>query len=131
MVIYFVIKSFFFISIKSDIVADFSPMEWSDHHVSTNCYGETNPVSGQNYSGPYPDQMHIIKGIIKAMTYPVYLLDITTLSELRKDGHPSIYSGDLNPAQRASPEHSADCSHWCLPGLPDTWNQLLYTALFF
>ncbi|KAM0902155.1 hypothetical protein ACQ4PT_019484 [Festuca glaucescens] len=22
-----------------------------------------------------------------------------------------------------------DCSHWCLPGVPDTWNELLY-ALF-
>lgn len=51
---------------------------------------------------------------------PVYLLDITTLSQLRKDAHPSAYSGD----------HSGvDCSHWCLPGLPDTWNQLLYAAL--
>ncbi|MCE7766848.1 hypothetical protein GQL56_29935, partial [Pseudomonas putida] len=25
----------------------------------------------------------------------------------------------------------ADCTHWCLPGLPDTWNQLFYTALFY
>ncbi|CAN6921912.1 unnamed protein product, partial [Brassica oleracea var. botrytis] len=20
-----------------------------------------------------------------------------------------------------------DCSHWCLPGVPDTWNEILYT----
>lgn len=108
----------------------YNPTEWNDP-VSKNCYGETVPVSGRNYSGAYPDQMSVVQGVIRAMTYPVYLLDITTLSELRKDGHPSIYSGDLSPEQRASPDHSADCSHWCLPGLPDTWNQLLYTALFF
>ncbi|ONK62685.1 uncharacterized protein A4U43_C07F6900 [Asparagus officinalis] len=108
----------------------YDPMEWRDP-VSKNCYGETMPVSGGNYSGIYPDQMGIISGVIRLMTYPAYLLDITTLSQLRKDCHPSIYSGDLTPQQRASPDHSADCSHWCLPGLPDTWNQLLYTALFF
>ncbi|PPD70897.1 hypothetical protein GOBAR_DD32223 [Gossypium barbadense] len=22
-----------------------------------------------------------------------------------------------------------DCSHWCLPGVPDTWNELLYASL--
>uniref|UniRef100_A0A1D1Z7K0 Uncharacterized protein n=1 Tax=Anthurium amnicola TaxID=1678845 RepID=A0A1D1Z7K0_9ARAE len=108
----------------------YNPTEWNDP-VSKNCYGETTPVSGWAYGGPYPDQMKVVTGVIKAMRNPPYLLDITTLSELRKDGHPSIYSGDLNPEQRANPDRSADCSHWCLPGLPDTWNQLFYTALFF
>jgi hypothetical protein len=22
-----------------------------------------------------------------------------------------------------------DCSHWCLPGIPDSWNELLYSTL--
>ncbi|EFH58707.1 hypothetical protein ARALYDRAFT_896717 [Arabidopsis lyrata subsp. lyrata] len=44
----------------------------------------------------------------------------------RKDGHPSLYyHGPLGPA----PLHRQDCSHWCLPGVPDTWNELFY-ALF-
>jgi hypothetical protein len=21
------------------------------------------------------------------------------------------------------------CSHWCLPGVPDTWNELVYSFL--
>jgi hypothetical protein len=25
---------------------------------------------------------------------------------------------------------SQDCVHWCLPGVPDTWNELLYALLF-
>ncbi|XP_072983277.1 protein PMR5-like [Typha latifolia] len=108
----------------------YNPTEWSNP-VSKNCFGETVPVAGFNYSGAYPDQMRVLQGVIKSMQFPAYLLDITTLSELRKDGHPSIYSGDLTPEQRANPDRSADCSHWCLPGLPDTWNQLFYTALFF
>nr|GMD39048.1 protein trichome birefringence-like 41 [Ipomoea batatas] len=39
---------------------------------------------------------------------------------VRKDGHPSIYGYDAK---------GNDCSHWCLPGVPDTWNQLLYATL--
>jgi hypothetical protein len=111
-----------------------SPSEWSAGTTTAttkNCYGETAPVSGSTYPGEYPDQMRVVDTVIRGMQNPAYLLDITMLSELRKDGHPSIYSGNLSPQQRANPDRSADCSHWCLPGLPDTWNQLLYTALFF
>ncbi|WJZ89098.1 hypothetical protein VitviT2T_008344 [Vitis vinifera] len=111
----------------------YNPSEWSAGAVTTtkNCYGETAPMSGMTYPGAYPDQMRVVEEVMSQMSGPVYLLDITLLSEMRKDGHPSIYSGDLSPAQRANPDRSADCSHWCLPGLPDTWNQLFYTALFF
>lgn len=107
-----------------------SAAEWNDP-VSKNCYGEKLPVLGFNYSGIYPDQMKVLNGVIKAMKHSAYFLDITRLSELRKDAHPSVYSGVLSPHQRANPDRSADCSHWCLPGLPDTWNQLFYNALFF
>lgn len=75
--------------------------------------------------------MRAVPGAVTAMRFPACLLDITRLSELRKDCHPSIYSGGLSPQQRARPDRSADCSHWCLPGLPDTWNQLFYALLFF
>ncbi|KAJ3682835.1 hypothetical protein LUZ60_013062 [Juncus effusus] len=104
--------------------------EWANP-MSKNCYGETVPISGSNYTGPYPAQMQVIRSVLNSMRTPVKLLDITTLSQLRKDAHPSIYSGDLTPVQKTDPDHSADCSHWCLPGLPDTWNQLFYASLFF
>lgn len=101
--------------------------------TTKNCYGETSPMlSGATYpTGAYPAEMRVVDSVIRDMQIPAYLLDITMLSGLRKDGHPSIYSGDLSPEQRSNPARSADCSHWCLPGLPDTWNQLFYTALFF
>ncbi|XP_076957231.1 protein PMR5-like isoform X2 [Bidens hawaiensis] len=109
------------------------PSEWSvgATSIGKSCYGETSPTSGSTYPGIYPGQMRVIDTVIREMKYPAYILDITTLSAMRKDAHPSIYSGDLSPRQRANPDHSADCSHWCLPGLPDTWNQLFYTALLF
>jgi hypothetical protein len=44
-----------------------------------------------------------------------YFLDITTPSEFRSDAHPN--KGILKTRQ--------DCVHWCLPGVTDTWNELL------
>ncbi|XP_027111314.2 protein PMR5-like isoform X1 [Coffea arabica] len=111
----------------------YNPSEWSTGSATAakSCYGETSPMTGTTYPGTYPDQMTVIKTVMRDMNYPPFLLDITLLSAMRKDAHPSIYSGDLTPEQKANPDHSADCSHWCLPGLPDTWNQLFYTAMFF
>lgn len=59
-------------------------------------------------------------------------LNITQLSEYRKDGHPSIYRKQWDPLsedQLANPTSYADCTHWCLPGVPDAWNELLYTYI--
>ncbi|XP_020578250.1 protein PMR5 [Phalaenopsis equestris] len=111
----------------------YNPMEWKDP-ISRNCYGETTPVSGSNYtsnSSAEKSMLQVLRGVLISMRMPAYFLDITRLSELRKDGHPSIYSGDLTPQQRANPDRSSDCSHWCLPGLPDTWNEIFYAALSF
>ncbi|XP_022847184.1 protein PMR5-like isoform X1 [Olea europaea var. sylvestris] len=112
-----------------------SPSEWNAGAVTTSksCYGETTPMNGGSaaYTEGDSDQTRVLETVLRDMNNPPFLLDITLLSAMRKDAHPSIYSGDLTPGQRANPDHSADCSHWCLPGLPDTWNQLLYTALFF
>ena len=63
----------------------------------------------------------VVNKVLSRIKKPVYLLDVTTLSQYRKDAHPSDYSGEHGG--------TTDCSHWCLPGLPDTWNQLLYAAL--
>ncbi|WOH11927.1 hypothetical protein DCAR_0831423 [Daucus carota subsp. sativus] len=91
--------------------------EWNSK--SKTCYGELGPLTGSKYPAGEPAASLILKKVLSSMTKQVYLLDITTLSQLRKDGHPSAYSND----------HSGmDCSHWCLPGLPDTWNQILYAA---
>lgn len=108
-----------------------SSKEWPNP-VSKNCYGETAPATGLNSTGQASGQDQVIQAVLRGMKSPVRLLDITALSAMRKDAHPSAYSGDFSPAQRANPgAGSVDCSHWCLPGLPDTWNQLFYTLLFY
>ncbi|XP_042442928.1 protein trichome birefringence-like 37 [Zingiber officinale] len=93
--------------------------EWGE--ATTNgCANQTDPVSGSTYpAGPVPAQS-VVKSVLSGVSKPVFLLDVTLLSQLRKDGHPSAYSGVYS---------RMDCSHWCLAGVPDTWNQLLYAAL--
>ncbi|KAG7590623.1 PC-Esterase [Arabidopsis suecica] len=85
------------------------------------CLGETVPVEGPSYPGRPNEGEAIVRSVIGGMAKPVELLDVTDMTEMRKDGHPSIYTGGGNRLN--------DCSHWCLPGVPDAWNQLLYTAL--
>lgn len=93
--------------------------EWNAS--SGNCKGETAPISGSTYPAGLPPAVGVVKQILSSMSTKVTLLDITTLSQLRKDGHPSIYGLDGNQGN--------DCSHWCLPGVPDTWNELLSAFL--
>ncbi|KAG8374067.1 hypothetical protein BUALT_Bualt11G0092300 [Buddleja alternifolia] len=54
----------------------------------------------------------------------VQFLNITYLTEFRRDGHPSSHREPGTPVN--APQ---DCSHWCLPGVPDTWNEILYAEL--
>ncbi|CAN1810480.1 Protein trichome birefringence-like 37 [Linum perenne] len=91
--------------------------EWNQ--PKKNCNGEAEPLSGSSYPAGAPPAAAVVNKVLTTMKTQVYLLDITTLSQLRKDAHPSSYGGGPG----------TDCSHWCLPGLPDTWNQLLSAAL--
>lgn len=84
-----------------------------------NCSKETQPISGSIYPNGLPLALHVLEDVLSGIRKPVHLLNITTLSQLRKDAHPSSYNGF----------RGMDCTHWCIAGLPDTWNQLLYTAL--
>lgn len=97
----------------------FSGKEWGAPITST-CMGETQPLTMSTYPAGPPPQEAIVKSTLSSMSKPVYLLDITFLSQLRKDGHPSKYSGA---------NFDNDCTHWCLAGIPDTWNQLLYASM--
>ncbi|GFY99253.1 similar to TRICHOME BIREFRINGENCE-LIKE 37 [Actinidia rufa] len=93
--------------------------EWNE--TKSTCKGQDQPLKGPSYPGGSPPAVTAVKEVLANMTKPVTLLDITTLSQLRKDGHPSVYG--------SSGAKGNDCSHWCLAGVPDTWNQLLYAIL--
>ncbi|KAL8140750.1 hypothetical protein V2J09_006771 [Rumex salicifolius] len=122
--------------------------DWLQIHVNrgqewgaaagSNCYNETEPITQYGYQGhvSYPEMMRIVeKTIIRSnqMGLEVQLLNITQLSEYRKEAHLSIHrrpwGAQDNKAQVTYPISDADCIHWCLPGVPDTWNELLYAFL--
>ncbi|KAK8914243.1 hypothetical protein KSP39_PZI023717 [Platanthera zijinensis] len=71
--------------------------------------------------------------VIGSMKTAVGFVKITAMSELRKDAHTSVHTirqgKMISPEQQADPGNYADCIHWCLPGLPDTWNQFLYVSI--
>ncbi|KAG6528475.1 hypothetical protein ZIOFF_010650 [Zingiber officinale] len=91
------------------------------------CSAYTEPERSSSASGPEPWNNWIIGEAVEWMKSggkKAHVLNITHLTELRRDGHPSKHREPGTPAN--SPE---DCSHWCLPGVPDTWNHLLYAHL--
>ncbi|CAM8933241.1 unnamed protein product [Rhodiola kirilowii] len=86
------------------------------------CTEATQPMNGTLPTRTYEKNL-IVEGVLKQMKTHVTFLNITGLSEYRVDAHPSIYGKKLRSS------NTQDCSHWCLPGVPDTWNQLLYFHL--
>ncbi|KAF4354341.1 protein trichome birefringence-like 1 [Cannabis sativa] len=105
-----------------------------EHKGKVFCYNQTQPIMDDSYLPPYPKRIvEIVERAILTMKTPVTYLNITNLSGTRKDAHPSIYKAKqgmkLMESQHKKPETFADCSHWCLPGVPDTWNRLLLAIL--
>ncbi|KAH7842705.1 hypothetical protein Vadar_008279 [Vaccinium darrowii] len=96
--------------------------EWNERRAHT-CQGQTTPLSGSKYPGALPPAVAVLKRALSKIKKPVTLLDITALSLLRKDGHPSIYGN--------SGAKGLDCTHWCLAGVPDTWNEILYHLISY
>lgn len=94
------------------------------------CNGETEPILRGAMLGNYPMKMKIVEEVIREMHIPVKLLNVTKLTNFRKDGHPSVYGKNLTAGRRVSTRRQ-DCSHWCLPGVPDAWNELIYATLVF
>ncbi|KHN19212.1 hypothetical protein glysoja_041564 [Glycine soja] len=93
-----------------------------DWNSGGHCTEATLPLN-KTLSTTYPEKNIIAEEVIKQMRTPVTLLNITSLSAYRIDGHPSIYG------RKTRSSRIQDCSHWCLPGVPDTWNELLYFHL--
>ncbi|KAG4962218.1 hypothetical protein JHK82_038908 [Glycine max] len=100
------------------------------------CAKETTPILNMSTPldvGTDRRLFAIVNNVIQSMKVSVYFINITFLSELRKDAHTSVYTirqgKMLTPEQQADPTTYADCIHWCLPGLPDTWNEFLYTQI--
>ncbi|KAF3448043.1 hypothetical protein FNV43_RR08751 [Rhamnella rubrinervis] len=110
--------------------------EWGGN--GENCYSETKPILEEGYwgNGSEPKMMRVVEkvlGELRTIGVNIEMLNITQLSEYRKEGHPSIYRKQWEPLTQeelSNPSSYADCIHWCLPGVPDVWNELLYAYIF-
>ncbi|MQM13554.1 hypothetical protein Taro_046479 [Colocasia esculenta] len=105
----------------------FSGGQWNS---GGQCHKETEPIFNQSFIREYPEKMLTLEEVLKQMKTPVIYLNISRLTDYRKDGHPSIYRKKYSSVEeQINAEKVQDCSHWCLPGVPDTWNELLYASL--
>ncbi|XP_058204848.1 protein trichome birefringence-like [Rhododendron vialii] len=105
----------------------FSGGQWNS---GGQCDSETEPIRNDTFLRPYPPKMAVLESVLKGMKTRVSYLNITRITDYRKDGHPSIYrKQSFSEEERRSPLSFQDCSHWCLPGVPDAWNELLYAEL--
>ncbi|KAJ4965712.1 hypothetical protein NE237_017561 [Protea cynaroides] len=98
-----------------------SPRHFSngDWNTGGNC-DNTTPLSRGAEVSQDESSDPVVESAVKGTG--VKILDITALSELRDEGHMSRYSIKAT-------EGVNDCLHWCLPGIPDTWNELLFAQL--
>ncbi|XP_057830423.1 protein trichome birefringence-like 43 [Cryptomeria japonica] len=102
----------------------FRSNSYSHYNRKRRCASEKKPIQDPSYN-PHPTVYSaILQQVLSTTKFPVKFLNTSLNSALRKDGHPSMYT-NLN---NIGPEHQ-DCTHWCLPGIPDSWNQLLYATL--
>ncbi|KAM7262534.1 hypothetical protein ACFE04_000217 [Oxalis oulophora] len=105
----------------------FSGGQWNSGGA---CDHETTPIKNDKYLRPYPSKMLTLERIFRNMKTHISYLNVTRLTDYRKDSHPSIYGKKkLSEQEKKSPALYQDCSHWCLPGVPDTWNEILYAEL--
>ncbi|KAL5818839.1 hypothetical protein ACOSQ3_022777 [Xanthoceras sorbifolium] len=78
----------------------------------------TVPLTGGNEVVEDGSMDVAVEGAVKGTG--VKILDITGLSDLRDEAHISHYRGHQGGIK------INDCLHWCLPGIPDTWNEILF-----
>ncbi|KAM7250367.1 hypothetical protein ACFE04_022250 [Oxalis oulophora] len=94
------------------------------------CHQETEPIFNETFLAKHPSKMKVLENVLTVMKSPVLYMNISRLTDFRKDGHPSIYRKKYDTEEeKIAAVRSQDCSHWCLPGVPDTWNELLYVSL--
>ncbi|XP_076887031.1 protein trichome berefringence-like 7 [Bidens hawaiensis] len=96
----------------------FEGSHWSGSNGHT-CKVTKKPLvrSKREYRSQFSDA---IKKVVNSMSVPVTTMHVTPMGSYRSDAHVGIWSD--NPTV-------PDCSHWCLPGVPDAWNEILFSYL--
>ncbi|KAM7271462.1 hypothetical protein ACFE04_030676 [Oxalis oulophora] len=112
--------------------------DWNNPNGGVKCEKEVFPILDTNKTIDVRTDRKMIDiavNVTRSIKKHVHFLNITNLSEIRKDAHPSVYNtrGGNDKLEEIkkfdSSSNFVDCLHWCLPGLPDTWNEFLYAYI--
>eukprot|EP00475_Leptophrys_vorax_P040589 TRINITY_DN7552_c0_g2_i1.p1 TRINITY_DN7552_c0_g2~~TRINITY_DN7552_c0_g2_i1.p1 ORF type:complete len:168 (-),score=8.95 TRINITY_DN7552_c0_g2_i1:266-694(-) len=119
------------------VMVSYSPYHYEDAYGNVpkkSCKGAKYPFTPKEFAlaestSEAPEAMAAQVEVFENVTRPpaaaeppratFRVLDITRLSLMRPDAHLQNYTG----------KPGTDCSHWCNPGLPDTWSEILYNML--
>mmetsp|Transcript_29367 Transcript_29367/g.66585 ORF Transcript_29367/g.66585 Transcript_29367/m.66585 type:complete len:381 (-) Transcript_29367:85-1227(-) len=108
--------------LKTYSPAHFFYGDW-DSAPAGHCNGRTEPTNDiKDYSDlgstsfSSIEQTNSMLRSLTSSTLKINILDITGMSWGRADAHPGK-------------ETKNDCAHWCLPGVPDVWNQAFLRML--
>ncbi|CAN6475719.1 unnamed protein product [Victoria cruziana] len=97
----------------------FEPSHWSEFPTERACIVTQRPElkAGNFADSPFSE---IVSDVMSVRRAPVVVLNVTFMSAFRSDAHIGNW-GDTPLVE--------DCSHWCLPGVPDAWNEILLSYL--
>ncbi|KAJ0969430.1 hypothetical protein J5N97_022307 [Dioscorea zingiberensis] len=96
----------------------FEPSHWSSSgkKVCDMTQQPTSEAKGDDRS----EFGEILAEVVGNMSVAVNVLNVTLMGAFRSDAHIGPWS---------HPSAIFDCSHWCLPGVPDAWNELVFSYL--
>ena len=88
-------------------------------HLDGTCHqGEMSGEFKKGFAKIPMYQKKAVAAVAPAYAGRVGVLDVTQMTAFRHDAHP----GDESRRRGANFD---DCRHWCLPGVPDQWNNML------
>lgn len=79
-----------------------------------------NPSNHPIYNAVSLFIQEAVFGSLATTSTNITLFDITKMSSYRQDAHPS---------SQTAIGAITDCKHWCLPGVPDHWNEIWLNML--
>ncbi|TVU19463.1 hypothetical protein EJB05_35613, partial [Eragrostis curvula] len=98
----------------------YEPSHWSCSETGNKTCEVTEQPSSEAKGNDKSEFGAILADVVSKMRNPVTVLNVTLMGSFRSDAHVGNWS---------YPPTVLDCSHWCLPGVPDTWNELVFSYL--
>ncbi|KAF8779449.1 hypothetical protein HU200_002723 [Digitaria exilis] len=96
----------------------YEPSHWGD--TSQKVCEVTEQPSSEAKGNDKSEFGAILADVVANMKVPITVLNVTLMGAFRSDAHVGTWS---------YPPTILDCSHWCLPGVPDAWNELVFSYL--